>query len=403
MKAYLDNNATTQMLPEAVEAMMPYLTEKYGNPSSLHYKGVEADDALSDFRGRLAKLINAEPEEIIFTGGATEANNIAIWGAALASKKRHVITSAIEHSSVHNPLKRLERQGWRETVLPVDREGFVSLEQLRNAITPDTSLVSIMHANHEIGTIQDIAAIGRICRERGVLFHTDAAQSFTKVPIDVKRQAVDLLTINAHKIHGPRGVGALYVRRGLRIEKVFDGGPQEFNMRPGTENVAGIAGFVKAAEAGIAEMAVNVPKMAALRNMLVKELLTIPHTHLNGPALDSAKRLPNNANVTFCYVEGEAILMRLSMEGICVSTGSACSSKALQPSHVLTAIGLKHEDAHGSVRFSVSKFNTGEEMRYAAEKTKEAVAQLREITSFTPELEKKEYYAERKEEFISEG
>ncbi|MEM4389181.1 MAG: IscS subfamily cysteine desulfurase [Candidatus Micrarchaeia archaeon] len=388
MKVYMDNAATTRVLDEAIEAMLPFMKEKYGNASSLHAMGSEADEALADFRKRLARLINAEPEEIVFTSGATESNNLAIWGAAFARPdKKHFITSAIEHSAVLNPMHRLEKLGRRISVLGVDREGFVDVGDVEKAIGPQTNLVSIIHANHEIGTIQNITEIGKICREKGVLFHTDSAQGFTKVPIDVKKMNVDLLTLNSHKIHGPKGVGALYVREGVMLEKVYDGGPQERNLRPGTENLPGIAGFVTAAEIGVRDMEKNNARIRKMRDKLVEGLLTIPHTQLNGPkGANLHRRLPGNANITFKYIEGEALMMNLSLEGIYVSTGSACSSRSLTPSHVLKAIGLKHEEAHGSIRFSLSKFNNEDEIPFVVEKTKKAVERLRKITAFVPQI-----------------
>ncbi|VVC02941.1 Cysteine desulfurase IscS 2 [Candidatus Burarchaeum australiense] len=400
MKVYMDNGATTRVLPEVVRAMLPYFGEKYGNASSLHYMGLEAEEALEKGRRTIAKCINAEPEEIVFTGCATEANNLAIVGACEAKRgaKNKIITTKIEHSSVGNVFKRMQNKGFEAVFLDVDGEGFVDAGQVARAIDDNTILVSVIHANHEIGTIQDIAAIGRVCRQKGVLFHTDACQSFTKVPIDVKKQNVDLLTLNAHKIHGPKGVGALFVRRGVKLGKQIFGGPQEANLRAGTENIAGIVGFAKAAEIGVRGMKKEAPRVTRLRDLLIAELLKMPNTRLNGPAgRNIGRRLCNNANVTFDFIEGEALLMRLSARGICVSTGSACSSKSLQPSHVLKALGLRHEQAHGSIRFSLSKFNTAGEARYVVKEVKKEVAELRKISAFKPGDEKKAYYEERKE------
>lgn len=385
----MDNSATTCVLPDVVREMLPYYTKKYGNPSSLHYLGEEAENAITKARTTIAKAINASASEIIFTGSATEANNIAIYGVALAGKKNgktHLITSAIEHSAVLNPMKRLEKQGFELTILPVDSEGFIDTARLENAINEKTALVSIIHANHEIGTIQNLREIGKICREKGVPFHTDSAQGFTKTELDVKAQNIDMVTLNSHKIHGPKGVGALYIRSGIKLEKVFDGGPQEFDIRPGTENVPAIVGFAKAVEIGMRDYEQNTAHMRSLRNMLIDGLLSIENTHLNGPkGKNMDKRLPNNANITFKYIEGEAIVLSLSMHGICVSTGSACSSHALQPSHILTAIGLRHEDAHGSIRYSLSRFNTKEEVEYVIEKTRVVVEKLRKISAFVPQ------------------
>ncbi|MEM3400204.1 MAG: cysteine desulfurase family protein [Candidatus Micrarchaeia archaeon] len=385
----MDNSATTCVLPDVVREMLPYYTKKYGNPSSLHYLGEEAENAITKARTTIAKAINASASEIIFTGSATEANNIAIYGIALAGKKNgktHLITSAIEHSAALNPMKRLEKQGFELTILPVDSEGFIDTTRLENAINEKTALVSIIHANHEIGTIQNLREIGKICREKGVPFHTDSAQGFTKTELDVKAQNIDMVTLNSHKIHGPKGVGALYIRSGIKLEKVFDGGPQEFDIRPGTENVPAIVGFAKAVEIGMRDYEQNTAHMRSLRNMLIDGLLSIENTHLNGPkGKNMDKRLPNNANITFKYIEGEAIVLSLSMHGICVSTGSACSSHALQPSHILTAIGLRHEDAHGSIRYSLSRFNTKEEVEYVIEKTRAVVEKLRKISAFVPQ------------------
>lgn len=405
MKIYLDNSATTRVLDEVAKEMMPYFTNIYGNPSSLHYRGIEAENALNDAREKFAKLINAEAGEIVFTGSATEANNIAIFGAAFAGKetgKNHLITSPIEHSSVINPMKRLEKMGFRLTILHVDSEGFIDLKELENSITPETALVSIIHANHEIGTIQNLQEIGKICHANGALFHTDTAQGFTKTGFDVEKMHIDMATFNAHKIHGPKGVGALFVRKGIKLEKFFDGGPQEFNIRSGTENLAGIAGFVRASEIALKEMNKNGKKISTLRNKLAKELLKIPHTYLNGPEIESNKRLPNNANIRFAFIEGEAILTDLSMSGICVSTGSACSSQSLTPSHVLIALGLTHEQAHGSIRFSLSKFNTMKEIDFTIKETKKAIERLRKISSVTKEGGKS-FYRQKSETFESEN
>ncbi len=404
MKVYLDNSATTMVLEEVAKEMKPYLLKNYGNPSSLHYMGIEAENSLNIARKNFAKFINAETEEVVFTGSATEANNIAIFGAAFAEKekgKTELITSPIEHSSVINPMKRLEKMGFELTILHVDKEGFVDLKELENSISEKTALVSIIHANHEIGTIQNIEEIGKICHAKGTLFHTDTAQGFTKTNFNVKKQNIDLATFNAHKIHGPKGVGALFIKKGLKLEKFFDGGPQEFNIRPGTENLAGIFGFVKAAEIALKEMEKNTKKISALRNRLAEELLKIPHTYLNGPKIEGKNRLPNNANIRFAFVEGEAILMDLSMSGICVSTGSACSSKSLTPSHVLTSIGLTHEQAHGSIRFSLSKFNTKKEIDFTAKETIKAIERLRKISSVKEEGGKS-FYRQKKEEILSE-
>ena len=383
---YLDNNDTSKMLPEVFEAMKPYYLENFGNPASLHDLGLEAENAMTDARISLMNHIGVkEEEELIFTASATEANNFAIYGTAYANtgKGKHIITSKVEHNAVINPLKRLQTEGWDVTFLPVDSEGFVDPEEIARAIRQDTVLVSIIHGNHEIGTIQDIPAIGAICREKGVLFHTDAAQSFTKYPINVISDNIDMMSINAHKMHGPKGIGALYRRKGIKLQKLMDGAPQENNMRPGTENVPAIIGFAKAADIAFAGFEENNAHMTAMRDRLIHELLQIPHTKLNGPT--GGRRLPTNVDITFSYIEGEAILMHLSTRGIYVSSGSACSSKALTPSVVLTSIGLKHEQAHGAIRFSLSKLNTMEEIDRTVEAMKEVAELLRSMTAFIPE------------------
>lgn len=385
-KVFLDNSSTTPVPKEVVAAMLPYFGKKFGNPSSLHYLGIEAAEALDAARSTIASCINAEPEEIVFTGCGTESDNLAIFGTARnkhAGKGKHIITSEVEHSAVLNAFKKLEGEGFRATYLKVNGKGFIDLEELKRQIGPDTVLVSIIHGNHEIGTIQDIAEIGRICREKGVVFHTDACQSFGKTELDVKKQNLDLVTLNAHKIHGPKGIGALYIRKGLTLEKIGEGGPQESNIRPGTENIPSIVGFAKAAEMAMKDFDKNEKHVSRLQARLAKGLLSIKDTILNGPPLGEG-RIPGNVNVTFRYIEGEAILMRLSMEGICVSTGSACSSRSLQPSHILTAIGRKHEEAHGSLRFSLSKYNTTEDIDYAIKKVREVVKDLRKMSSIIP-------------------
>jgi cysteine desulfurase len=379
MKAYLDNGATTRTDPLVVEAMLPYFGEKYGNASSLHSFGREAKQALEEARATIAKKINGLPEEIIFTSGGTESDNLAIKGIAFAHKDKgnHIITSKIEHPAVLSTCASLEKDGFKVTYIDVDKEGFVKLENLEKAITPKTILITIMHANNEIGTVQPIDKIGEICKKHKIFFHTDAVQSFTKVPIDVKKINVDLISISGHKIHGPKGVGALFVKKGTKLKKLNEGGSHELKLRAGTENVSGIVGFSKAATLTDEK---TLAHMAKLRDKMINELLKIPHTQLNGPR---EMRLCNNVNISFHYIEGESMLMTLDDKGIAVSTGSACSSQSLEPSHVLLAIGLTPVVAHGSIRFTLSKFTTEEEIDYTISAVKEAVNRFREFSPLT--------------------
>jgi len=374
----LDNATSTALDPEVLEAMKPYFFEWYDSPTHEygHTFGLKAREALEESREAVARSINAEPGEIIFTSGGAESNNLAIKGLALAKgDRRHLITSKIEHASVLNVIKSLERTGFRASYLNVDGEGFVDLEELKEELSTDTLLVSIQHANQEIGTIQELKEIGEICKDKGALFHVDAAQSFTKVKIDVKELDVDLLSISAHKIHGPKGVGALYVREGVKLKPLIEGGYHEFGLRAGTENVPGAVGFANAIE-NVKDS--QLEHMRKLRDYLIEGLLEIDNSRLNGPR--GEKRLCNNVNITFRFVEGESVLLHLDMRGIIVTTGSACFSKTLEPSHVILALGLKHEDAHGSVRFSLSKYNTREEMDYTIKNVREVVEQLRVIS-----------------------
>jgi cysteine desulfurase len=379
MRIYLDHAATTPVDPRVVEAMLPYLTEKFGNASSLHQYGREAGEALEDARETIAGKINAKPEEIIFTSGGSESDNLAVKGLAygLKDKGRHIITSKIEHPAVLNTCRRLEKEGFNVTYLDVDGEGFIDADNLKEAITGKTILASIMHANNEIGTIQDLGEIGGICRENGVVFHTDAVQSFTKTDVDVEEQKIDSSSFAAHKIHGPKGVGALYLREELKkkLVKQIDGGGHEHGLRAGTENVAGVVGFAKAVELMTPQ---DIAMMKGLRDMLIDELTQLTDAHLNGPAGD--RRLCNNVNVSFFYIEGESLLLMLDAKGIAVSTGSACSSKSLEPSHVLTAIGRRPEESHGSVRITLGRENTKEEVEYTIESIREAVEKLRELS-----------------------
>ena len=378
MKIYLDNGSTTRVDDEVVEEMSIYLKERYGNASSLHQLGREANDALEKSRQTIAQKINAEPDEIVFTPGGSESDNLAIKGIAYANKDKgnHIITSKIEHPAVTESCKALEREGFKITYLDVDKEGFVDLGQLKKSITDNTILVSIIHANNEIGTIQDLESIGEICKDSGVLLHSDAVQSFCKVPIDVERTNIDLLSFSAHKVHGPKGVGALFIRKGTKIKKLNHGGGQEHNLKAGTENIPGIAGFAKAVEIYGKR---HVEHMKKLSSKLIKDILgNVEACRLNGPK--GKDRLCNNVNIVFEYIEGEAILMQLDLKGIAVSTGSACSSQSLKPSHVLMAIGLPHEIAHGSIRFTLSKYTTEEDIDYTVRTVKEIVKDLRELS-----------------------
>ncbi|MFH1788592.1 MAG: cysteine desulfurase family protein [Candidatus Altiarchaeota archaeon] len=379
MKVYLDHGATTPVDPAVVEAMLPFYGEKFGNASSLHGWGREAKSALEDSREKIASRINASPEEIIFTSGGSESDNLALKGIAysLRGERNHIVTSKIEHPAVLETARFLEKDGFKVTYLGVDGQGFIDLGELEDALMDKTVLVSIMHANNEIGTIQDLEAIGGICADKNVLLHTDAVQSFTKVPIDVEKQNVSLASFSAHKIHGPKGVGALYVRKDVKkkLLKQIHGGHHEGNLRAGTENIPGTVGFAKAVELAKTE---HVRYMTKLRNKLIDNLLRIDETHLNGPR--GERRLCNNASISFHYIEGEGVLLHLDAKGIAVSTGSACSSTSLEPSHVLTAIGLKPEVSHGTIRFTLGRENTEKEIDYTTEAVKEVVEKLRKIS-----------------------
>ena len=378
MKVYLDNGASTKVDPRVVKVMIPYFSEKYGNASSLHEFGNEASLALEKARGIIAKKIGAKREEIIFTSGGTESDNLAIIGAAQGGKikgKNHIITSNIEHPAVLNTCKELEEQGFDVTYLKVNKQGFIEPKDVKNAITSKTILVSIMHANNEIGTIQPIREIGQICKDMRVLFHTDAVQSFTKVSIDVRKDNIDLASFSSHKIHGPKGIGALYVRKGIKLKKIIHGGKHEFNLRPGTENVAGAVGFAKAVQ--LVKKA-DLERILTLRNKLINVVLkNIPKVSLNG---SKQNRLCNNANICFNDVEGETIGMYLSMKGVATSTGSACASKSLSPSKVLMAIGLNHTQANSSVRMTLSKFTTEKEINYVLKVLPKLIKKARRIS-----------------------
>jgi cysteine desulfurase len=381
MKVYMDYAATTPVDPRVFKAMTPYFSEKYGNTMSIHAQGREAKEALEESRKTVAALMNAEPNELAFMGSATESNNMALKGVAYANRKKgkHIIVSAIEHSCVLEPARWLEKQGFEITRLPVDKYGLINLTQLENAIRKDTILVSIMHANNEIGTIQDIQKIGKICKEKNVYFHSDAAQTFGKIPIDTKKINIDMLSISSHKMYGPKGVGGLYIKKDTKIEPLLHGGGHEFKRRASTVNVAGIVGFAEAARIQEKEMDSDAKNQIILRDKLINGLLKIEDSHLNGHL---TKRLPNNTNFWFAYIEGESLLMQLDMNGVSASTGSACSSDSLEASHVLLAIGLKPQEAHGSLRLSLGKYSTNEDVNYVLEVVPKSVERLRKISPF---------------------
>ena len=376
-EVYLDNAATTKVDERVVKAMIPYFSEIYGNASSTHLKGEEARRAIEESREYLAKQIGAKHKELIFTGSGTEANNLAIKGLFFRNypAKNHIVTTKIEHDCVLNACKWLETKGAKVTYLNVDERGFVDLEELKNAITEKTFLVSVIHGNNEIGTIQKIREIGNICRGKKVLFHTDACQSFTKIPINVVKDNVDLLTLNAHKIHGPKGVGALYIKPGIGIDALLHGGGHEFGLRSSTENIAGIVGFAKAIRISSWW---DIIKMIKLRDYVIKELLKIPNVNLNGA--EGKERLCNNINVCFNNIEGESIGSFLNASRIYTSTGSACSSHSLEPSHVLLALGIGVLKANSSIRMSISKYTTKQEIDFALGEIKKAVERLRRIS-----------------------
>lgn len=374
----MDHSATTAVDPAVREAMIPYFSEKYGNPSSLYTIGREARRAIEEARLKVADLIGAKKEEIIFTGSGTESDNLAIKGIAYRNRKKgdHIITSSIEHHAVLNPCKYLEAQGFKVTYLPVSREGIVNPADVESAVTPKTILISIMHANNEIGTIQPIEEIGKIAKEKNIPLHTDAVQTAGKIPLNVDALGVNLLSMSAHKMYGPKGVGALYIRKGTTVEPLLHGGGHERNIRSSTENVPGIVGFGKAA--GLAkERLPQEAKLATLRDSLIRGALEIKESYLNG---HPTKRLPNNANFRFSYIEGESMILNLDMKGVAASTGSACSSTSLEPSHVLMAIGLRPEEAHGSLRLTLGIENTQEDVDYVVSILPEIVNKLRMIS-----------------------
>ena len=387
MFIYLDNAATTRVSDAALDAMLPYFRQQYGNPSSLYAFGQEAKEALERARATVAGVLNCEPREIIFTSGGSEADNQAIRSAAAIGAragKRHIISTAFEHHAVLHTLSKLEKEGFEVTLLDVHSDGLVRVEELAAAIRPDTCLVTVMYANNEIGTIQPIADIGRVCRERGVLFHTDAVQAAGHLPIDVRAQNIDLLSLSAHKFHGPKGVGALYARRGIALTNLIEGGAQERGRRAGTENTACIAGMAAALDEAARNMERDSAKMTALRDRLIAGLSRIPHSALNG---DAERRLPGNVSFCFEGIEGESLLLLLDDKGVCASSGSACTSGSLDPSHVLLAIGRPHEVAHGSLRLTLSGETSGEDIDYTIKAVTEVVAYLRSISPVWRELE----------------
>ncbi len=376
---YADNAGTTSISKTALDAMMPYLTEYYGNPSSIYSLGRKSRAALDSARETVAAALNAKPEEIFFTGGGTEADNWAIRAALekMSAKGKHIITSAIEHHAVGHTLSALEKKGYEVTYLPVDEKGQISLQELEKAVRDDTALVTIMMANNEIGTILPIADIAKIAKSRGALFHTDAVQAVGHIPVDVKALDVDMLSLAAHKFRGPKGVGALYVKKGHAIPAFIIGGGQERGRRSGTENVAGIVGMAAALEDAVRNMDENIAKITRMRDRLIAELSKIPYSRLTG---DPVNRLPGTASFVFECIEGESLVLSLDAKGICASSGSACSSASLDPSHVLLAIGLKHEVAHGSLRLTVNEANTEEDIDYILEVLPPIISRLRDMS-----------------------
>lgn len=387
---YVDNAATTAMNDAAIDAMKPYLKEVYGNPSSLHTVGQVAKEALEEARETIAGCIGCEAREIYFTSGGSEADNQALRSAAYNGAlkgKKHIISTAFEHHAVLHTLKKLEKEGFEVTYLDVHSDGLVRVDELEKAIRPDTALVTVMFANNEIGTVQPVKEIGAICKKYGVVFHTDAVQAVGHVPVDVKSQNIDMLSISAHKFHGAKGVGALYVRRGIPLRTFVEGGAQERGKRAGTENLAGIASMAAALKYACGHMAENAEKEQRLRDRLIDGLLKIPHSKLNG---DRKNRLPSNVNMCFEGIEGESLLLLLDAKGICASSGSACTSGSLDPSHVLLAIGLPHEVAHGSLRLSLSEDNTDEDVDAILREVPKVVDYLRNISPVWEELTKGE-------------
>ncbi|MBO5198591.1 MAG: cysteine desulfurase NifS [Lachnospiraceae bacterium] len=393
-KIYLDNAATTKTRPEVVEKMLPYFTESFGNPSSVYELATQNKKAVSEARGIIADSLGAKPEEIYFTAGGSESDNWALIGTAeaYAAKGKHIITSKIEHHAILHTCEYLESRGYEITYIDVDENGVIKLDRLKAAIRPDTILISVMFANNEIGTIQPIKEIGEIAKEKGILFHTDAVQAYGQLPINVDEYHIDMLSTSGHKLNGPKGIGFLYIRKGLKLRSFIHGGGQERKRRAGTENVPGIVGLGEAARIAQATMQERIEKESALRDELIEKVLKeIPYVRLNG---HRKNRLPNNANFSFQFIEGESLLIMLDMQGICASSGSACTSGSLDPSHVLLAIGLPHEIAHGSLRLTLGADTTEEEILYTVEKIKEIVAKLRSMSPLYEDFAKKNRIAE---------
>ena len=388
MQIYADNAATTRMSQTAIQAMLPYFDDIYGNPSSLHSVGQRAKEALENARERVAKCLNCEPREILFTSCGTESDNLAIRsGAMLGLKKgkKHIISTAFEHHAVLHTLKKLEKEGFEVTYLDVHKNGLITAEQVKEALRPDTCLVTVMYANNEIGTVQPIAEIGQICREANVLFHTDAVQAVGHLPIDVKAQKIDMLSVSAHKFHGPKGIGLLYVKKGVLLSNLMEGGAQERGKRPGTENIPEIMGMAAAMEEAIEKMPEVSARLTKLRDRLIEGLDKIPHSELNG---DRTQRLPSNVNFCFEAIEGESLLLLLDDKGICASSGSACTSGSLDPSHVLLAIGRPHEVAHGSLRLSLGEDMDEQQIDYMIEAVTEVVSYLRSMSPVWRDLQR---------------
>jgi cysteine desulfurase len=380
-RIYMDHSATTPVAPEVLAAMLPYFGEKFGNASSLHRSGREAKEALEDSREKVAALLGARAEEIIFTSGGTESDNLALKGIARKNRKhgKHIITTQIEHPAILETCRALEKEGFEVTYLPVTAEGLVELSTLEASIRPDTILISVMHANNEVGTIQPLEEIGRLAAERDIYLHSDAVQSVGKIPVNVDDLGVDLLSLSAHKLYGPKGVGALYIRKGTKLESIIQGGGHERRLRSGTENISGIVGLARAAELAERDMPREAERLAGLRDRLAELVLgKVKDAWINGT---TKKRLPGNLNFGFKYVEGESLLLFLDSKGICVSTGSACSSHKLEPSHVLMSLGLKPEECHGSLRITLGMSNTLDEVEYVAESIVEAVERFRGISA----------------------